>query len=204
MGGKKEDHELCRARTERPGEVLQKDWADRDRGGEGSTTAFPEAGIGDLEQIDVKLLPSLPLSWRRAFPKKASVIYFAISKANEILYIGRSVDFNNRWKNHHKLKKLEEMECIKIAWLEVNDSLLSEIELMLIGHFNPPLNETRSLTASEYSTKKWAAKRKNINLTEEDLVDLEYLCKATRRTESDVFREALRQYAKRTRTELNS
>ncbi|MBW4637634.1 MAG: ribbon-helix-helix protein, CopG family [Gloeocapsa sp. UFS-A4-WI-NPMV-4B04] len=51
-------------------------------------------------------------------------------------------------------------------------------------------------------TKKWAAQRKNVNLTEEDLADLEQVCKITRRTESEVLREALRHYAKQIKAEL--
>ena len=45
-------------------------------------------------------------------------------------------------------------------------------------------------------SKKWAAQRKNVNLTEEDLADLERACKMTRRTEAEVLREALRYYSK--------
>lgn len=42
--------------------------------------------------------------------------------------------------------------------------------------------------------KKWAAKRKNVNLAEPEVAALERYCEKTGRTETEVLREALRRF----------
>lgn len=151
--------------------------------------------------MDVNLfeLPSLPLSDRKSLPKKVSAIYFALSETNEVLYIGRAVCLYTRWcgQRHHKQAKLEELTGVKIAWLAVTDpALLPARESELINQFAPPLNLINNPVAFNPVSRKWAAQRKNVSLTEADLEDLEQVCKITRRTKSQVLRDALRCYAK--------
>lgn len=93
------------------------------------------------ESVNVFALPSLPLNWRKSFPK-CPAIYFAMS-GEKILYIGRASKLVKRWQNHHRLAELEEAGEIKIAWMEVSESkLLPAIEKALIQFFKPPLKRT--------------------------------------------------------------
>lgn len=84
-------------------------------------------------------LPSLPLSWRKGFPS-CSAIYFAISN-NQVLYIGRTLNLVRRWANHHRQAELENVDEVRIAWMEVSEpELLPAIEKALIQFFKPCLN----------------------------------------------------------------
>lgn len=92
------------------------------------------------QAIDLKTLPSLPLSERRQLPQ-VTCIYFAIDSQNRIQYIGKSVNLKLRWSGHHQSDRLARMEDVRIAWLEFSEpALLPEIELALIDWFLPPLN----------------------------------------------------------------
>lgn len=64
---------------------------------------------------------------------------------DEVMYIGRSTDLRNRWRQHHRYQDLEQLEDAKIAWLEISDaSLLQFVEMALIAWFEPELNQTKS------------------------------------------------------------
>ena len=92
------------------------------------------------ESITPSSLPSLPLEDRKQLPEKPC-IYFAIDRNEVIQYIGRSVNLQQRWGQHHRHGQLKAMGDVKVAWLEVSDpSLLPEIEDAAIAHFEPPLN----------------------------------------------------------------
>jgi len=94
----------------------------------------------DPKTITPTQLPSVPLESRAMLPKTPG-IYFAIDSQGTIQYIGRSVDINQRWKQHHRCDQLEKVGEVQIAWLEVSDTrLLSPIEKALIKWFRPPLN----------------------------------------------------------------
>lgn len=96
------------------------------------------AGL-DAKKVKPWKLPSLPLGWRKGFPK-CPAIYFAIS-GKKILYIGKSINLASRWAGHHRLAELEQFEEVRIAWIEVSDrSLLLAIEKALIQYFKPTLN----------------------------------------------------------------
>lgn len=97
-----------------------------------------------MESVDPKALPSLPLNCRKAFPS-VSAVYFALSKNNEILYIGRSINLRNRWSDHHQRSRLEEIGEVRIAWLEINNrTLLPKTEYALIERFQPPFNSVNN------------------------------------------------------------
>lgn len=96
------------------------------------------------ETLDLSTLPSLLLSDRKQLPS-VSCIYFAMSSGN-VQYIGRSVNLQQRWIDHHQVKHLNKET--NIAWLEISDSvLLPEIESALIQWFKPPLNKEISGTS---------------------------------------------------------
>jgi len=100
--------------------------------------------IVSVEQIDPFSLPSVEIGNRNRLPD-IPAIYFAVSKENEILYIGRAVLLQKRWKLHHRVKQLESLKDVKIAWLACNDLAdreLKGLEEDCIRHFNPALNQT--------------------------------------------------------------
>ncbi len=75
--------------------------------------------------IDIDSLPSLPVVARKELPPVAAV-YLAIDSLGNIQYIGRSVNLQQRWTNHHREPQLQ---GARIAWLSVDSSdLLPEIE----------------------------------------------------------------------------
>lgn len=205
MGGTKKEREFDGSGLGRSGADLQDNQANRVGGIEGSSKVLCQAdksrsGI-DLGQINVNPfeLPFLPLGDRKSLPKKVSAIYFAISATNEVLYIGRAICLYTRWngQKHHKQEKLEELGNIKIAWVEVkNSALLPEKEHDFISIFNPPLNDCNILIKAECRHRKWVAKKKTFNFSEQELKDLKEYCDKVGRTETDVIREALRKYLK--------
>lgn len=92
--------------------------------------------------VDLKSLPSFPLSWKKALPKTPG-IYFAIDADETIQYIGMSKNINTRWFANHRYSELLEIEGMRLAWLEVSDEkLLPHIERALIQYFKPKLNQT--------------------------------------------------------------
>ena len=149
--------------------------------------------MDNLENIDVRSLPSLPLSWRKAFPPKVPVIYFALSQKNEVLYIGQSVNMPGRWNSHHRLKKLEEIGDVKIAWLEVSDrAMLPELELSLINRFNPIFNIHRIIPKPRsIPQKKWVAEQRFIPLTEKEAQELTMASESASRSECELIRGVL-------------
>lgn len=90
--------------------------------------------------INPLTLPSVPLGKRSQLPTIAC-IYFAIDSQDVVQYIGRSVNLQQRWVQHHRQRHLETMSSIRIAWLIIDTpELLPGIEAALINWFAPPLN----------------------------------------------------------------
>jgi hypothetical protein len=93
----------------------------------------------NLLGIDFSTLPSLPLASRSGLPA-CPAVYFAL-EGDHILYIGRSVNLQQRWMAHRRYRQLKGISNVRIAWLECSDpSLLPEIEAALIEYFQPSLN----------------------------------------------------------------
>lgn len=95
--------------------------------------------------LDPLQLPSLPLAERKQLPT-CTAIYLAIDSSNRILYVGKARNLAVRWKNHHRLHKLEEIDkdsSVRLAWQAWNEDDLSEAEKGLIAHFHPLLNNTK-------------------------------------------------------------
>lgn len=82
----------------------------------------------------------MPLEMRSQLPTTPA-IYLAIDAANQIQYVGRAVNLQRRWLQHHRYSELSDLGGVRIAWLEVSaPKLLPEIEKALIEWFRPPLN----------------------------------------------------------------
>jgi putative transcriptional regulator len=91
-------------------------------------------------QINPSELPSLPLEQFKQLPNK-SVVYLVLTSDRKILYIGYSKNLRTRWMKHHLKKRLEQMNGVQIAWLELADlSELAATEFAFIKHFSPPFN----------------------------------------------------------------
>jgi hypothetical protein len=91
--------------------------------------------------IDISTLPFLPLSRLSELPT-CSAIYFVLLEGGELLYVGRAVNLNTRWKTHHRYKQFESMESILISWIEVEPLNLDEVEAEFIASLQPKLNWT--------------------------------------------------------------
>lgn len=89
-------------------------------------------------------LPSVSLLERHNLPSCQS-IYFVLEDG-QVLYIGRTVNLNQRWAVHHILPQLKMRKGeVRIAWLECSVAeLLPEIETGLIEHFQPLLNVVKN------------------------------------------------------------
>lgn len=97
----------------------------------------------DLTSLDLAALPSVALCDRAALPS-VPCIYFCLGESGVIHHIGRSVNLQRRWLQHHRHAELETLVNVRIAWVEVSDlSLLATVETALINHFNPSLNRRR-------------------------------------------------------------
>jgi hypothetical protein len=98
-----------------------------------------------IKQIDPFTLPSVSLEQRDKLPKIAAV-YFAISDAKEILYIGRAVCLNSRWISHHRMRNIALFNGARIAWhspgVVHSAQELAILEKACIKHFKPKLNHT--------------------------------------------------------------
>lgn len=105
--------------------------------------------------LDLLQLPSVSLGDRKQLPT-CTAIYFAIDASNRVLYVGKAKNLAARWKNHHRLYKLEGINKespVRIAWQAWTEEDLSEAERILIVNFQPLLNnmevETPAVIPSE-------------------------------------------------------
>lgn len=95
----------------------------------------------DARDINVFELPSVKLAEKSQLPGMPG-IYFVIDGEGKIRYIGLSVNIKVRWVVHHKLKTFRDIQEAKIAYFLVKNTLsLTQIEIALIKHFEPDLNE---------------------------------------------------------------
>ena len=91
------------------------------------------------ETLNPLALPSLPLESRRNLPDK-SALYFVFDEDDEFLYIGKTVNLFRRWQGHHRLRELQQLENVRIAWMECDSVIMNSSETALITHFQPLLN----------------------------------------------------------------
>jgi predicted GIY-YIG superfamily endonuclease len=109
--------------------------------------------------LDLSQLPSLPLTQSNQLPQH-SAIYFAINAEFQVLYIGKALNLQARWKGHHRLDQLmriHKKSPVRLAWLDCR-VILTQLEAMenhYISIYNPLLNRTqvpaKKITPSEVS-----------------------------------------------------
>lgn len=88
------------------------------------------------------LLSALPFHDRAQLPSRAG-IYLVTILRDEIVYIGKTNNFNTRWIAHHKLSALNEKynpNELLIAYCPLPEDLIDQYEALLIKKFNPALN----------------------------------------------------------------
>lgn len=98
---------------------------------------------------EVLALPNVPYRDRDQLPSYPGV-YFVSNERGKLLYIGRSVDINFRWQNHHKLAGIDfDGFKTRLHWLLVPCvDELPMVEVKLIHQFEPPLNFQHSTPKS--------------------------------------------------------
>ena len=97
-----------------------------------------------LKDINISELPSVYLLEKNNLPSCAA-IYFVSDSKGQILYVGRTVNLVERWREHHRfnqLKRFNRKNRISISWLTCSDDIktLSTFENELIKLYKPPLN----------------------------------------------------------------
>jgi hypothetical protein len=95
--------------------------------------------------LDPLQLTSVLLAERKQLPDCAA-IYFAIDSNNRVLYVGKAKNLAARWRNHHRIHKLEEIDqefSVRLAWQAWNEEDLGEAERSPIKRFQPLLNNTQ-------------------------------------------------------------
>ncbi|BDA71713.1 hypothetical protein CAL7716_058790 [Calothrix sp. PCC 7716] len=92
--------------------------------------------------IQIKDLPSVSIKLKKQLPI-ISAIYFVLSES-EILYIGKSLNLNNRWKTHHRRFDFLRYENITIYWYQYTEiETLIELEAYLISKYSPKINNSK-------------------------------------------------------------
>ncbi len=94
--------------------------------------------------LDPFQLPFVSLAERKQLPDCAA-IYFVLDGNDRILYVGKAKNLAARWKNHHRIHKLEEIDknfSVRLAWQAWNKEDLDEAEKSSIKRFQPLLNNT--------------------------------------------------------------
>ena len=100
-----------------------------------------------LENIKLSELPSVYLLDKDKLPNCAC-IYFVSDSKGQILYIGRTVNLVERWREHHRfnqLKRFNRKDRVSISWMTCSNDIntLSSLENELIKLYKPPLNSSR-------------------------------------------------------------
>ncbi|MGB1091794.1 MAG: GIY-YIG nuclease family protein, partial [Oceanobacter sp.] len=79
-------------------------------------------------------LPALPFNDREQLPGRAGIYIVTLLK-EQILYIGKTKNFNTRWLAHHKLNEIKDgygTDKILIAFCELSENEIDISEAALI------------------------------------------------------------------------
>lgn len=98
----------------------------------------------ELQGFNHLALPSIPFNFKQKLPDLCGV--YILYSNTDVLYVGQSVDIQNRWKKHDVEGKLIVNGQIpvtlnlRIGWMEVPSPLLDFVEIYLIGLLRPVIN----------------------------------------------------------------
>ena len=117
--------------------------------------------------FELSKLPSVNLLEKDTLPTCAA-IYFVTNISGQILYIGRTVNLVERWKEHHRfnqLRRLNRQVPIRINWLTCSRDIktLIRLEEEYIAYYKPALNWTKVVSTARRVTSR--SKRKPRHLT---------------------------------------
>ena len=90
--------------------------------------------------FDVFSLPFTEINQPSNLPNHSG-LYFVISN-KQLLYVGKSINLHNRWKQHEKHKEFCQFHNCKISWMRRHPEDIDEYEKELIKKLVPPLNKT--------------------------------------------------------------
>lgn len=100
----------------------------------------------DVLSVEICTLPSVLMTEIASLPQ-CSGIYFIVNEAQEVLYIGQSVNIWARWRSHHIHRAVcdpedsEESARFRAHWLTLADETERlALEVELIRRFRPALN----------------------------------------------------------------
>ena len=98
---------------------------------------FTSINLSNLPRVDFAQLDRLPA---------VSAIYFALDAKARVLYFGQSANLAKRWKKHHRLHQLTEINrdnSVSNAWLVWTFKYLTTAEKYFITRYQPLLNNTK-------------------------------------------------------------
>ena len=139
----------------------------------------------DVERLDPFALPSVSFDERDNLPG-VSGIYFVVSQAKTILYIGKAISIRKRWTAHHRFEELKPYKDVRIAWFTYpaqNDEQLLELEKDCICHFRPLLNLAGNSFDEDKPTEKITLYLSWKQLEKLDQMALEYKRRTRKRTD---------------------
>ncbi|AUT00883.1 hypothetical protein CLI64_11010 [Nostoc sp. CENA543] len=83
---------------------------------------------------------TLPLLNKEELPEQPSV-YFVLDVSGQILYIGQTRNLKESWAKHQRLRQLESLGLVSIAWVGCEESELGSLETSLVEILKPKLND---------------------------------------------------------------
>lgn len=130
---------------------------------------------------------------RRHLPE-VPAIYGLHDGQGQLLYVGQTINLRQRLATHHRSSQMPADGVVR--WLEVEPSLLDELERRLIAELAPPLNGT----ANEDARKP----RQTWTLPQEDVELIRQLAALHMRTPSAEVGMAVRAWIKQHAAELKT
>lgn len=101
--------------------------------------------ISDLYKQYVRESGCLDFDHKSLLPS-VSAIYIVFNES-EILYVGQTKNLTSRWKSHHLLKSIREIneeQSVSIAWINYEQkNLLTSLEKLLIEGLQPRFNSSQ-------------------------------------------------------------
>ncbi|MBE9200358.1 MULTISPECIES: GIY-YIG nuclease family protein [unclassified Nodularia (in: cyanobacteria)] len=111
----------------------------------------------NLENIKVSELPSVYLLDKNILPNCAA-IYFVSESKGQIIYIGRTVNLVQRWKDHHRfnqLKRFNRKNKLNISWFTCSPDteIISNLENEFIKYALCELRQRMLFKSKNVNTK---------------------------------------------------
>lgn len=104
--------------------------------------------LGDLEVLVAEILTAaqarrLAIAQVALLPSVSAV--YLVFRGQEVIYVGRTGDLRQRWRDHHRWPQVQDCE---IGWIEMPVELTAAWEQTLITTLRPALNGTEQVDNS--------------------------------------------------------